>query len=83
MGIVAHYYMDVELQGVLQAVKNSANGQLQNRVGIADSLKMGDLAVEMCQNDGVEAIACLGVDFMAESCAAILEKNGLGSGGNC
>jgi quinolinate synthase len=78
MGIVAHYYMDVELQGVLQAVKNSANGQLQNRVGIADSLKMGDLAVEMCKNDGVEAIACLGVDFMAESCAAILEKNGLG-----
>jgi len=78
MGIVAHYYMDVELQGVLQAVKHSANGQLQNRVGIADSLKMGDLAVEMCQNHGVEAIACLGVDFMAESCAAILEKNGLG-----
>lgn len=78
MGIVAHYYMDVELQGVLQAVKNSANGQLQNRVGIADSLKMGDLAVEMCKNDGVEAIACLGVDFMAESCAAILEKNGMG-----
>jgi len=78
MGIVAHYYMDVELQGVLQAVKNSADGQLQNRVGIADSLKMGDLAVDMCQNHGVEAIACLGVDFMAESCAAIMEKNGLG-----
>ena len=78
MGVVAHYYMDVELQGVLQAVKHSANGKLLNRVGIADSLKMGDLAVEMCQNDGVEAIACLGVDFMAESCAAILERNGLG-----
>lgn len=78
MGVVAHYYMDVELQGVLQAVKHSAGGQLLNRVGIADSLKMGDLAVEMCQNDGVEAIACLGVDFMAESCAAILERNGLG-----
>jgi len=78
MGIVAHYYMDVELQGVLQAVKNSADGALLNRVGIADSLRMGDLAVEMCKNDGVEAIACLGVDFMAESCAAILEKNGFG-----
>ena len=78
MGIVAHYYMDVELQGVLQAVKNSADGKLVNRVGIADSLKMGDLAVAMCKNDGVEAIACLGVDFMAESCAAILEKNGFG-----
>lgn len=78
MGVVAHYYMDVELQGVLQAVKNYSNGTLQNRVGIADSLKMGDLAVEMCSKDGVEAIACLGVDFMAESVAAILERNGYG-----
>jgi quinolinate synthase len=73
MGIVAHYYMDVELQGVLQAVKHS-HPDLYNRVGIADSLKMGDLAVEMCE--GVTtAVACLGVDFMSESVSAILSKN--------
>lgn len=78
MGIVAHYYMDVELQGVLQAVKHSHNGKLQNRIGIADSLKMGDLAVSMCQEDGVEAVACLGVDFMSESVSAIMDRNGFG-----
>jgi quinolinate synthase len=93
MGVVAHYYMDVELQGVLQAV-----GQVQamcqstipddtlrmqdinkmcSRVAIADSLAMGDHAVRMCR-DGVTSIACLGVDFMAESVAAILEHNGFG-----
>lgn len=77
MGIVAHYYMDVELQGVLQAVKQS-HPDLYNRVGIADSLKMGDLAVDMCQ--GVTtSVACLGVDFMSESVAAILGKNGMGN----
>lgn len=74
MGIVAHYYMDVELQGVLQALKASPG--MEKRVGIADSLKMGDLAVEMCQNDGVERVICLGVDFMSESVQAILHKNG-------
>ncbi len=73
MGIVAHYYMDVELQGVLQALKQTPG--MFNRVGIADSLKMGDLAVQMCQTDDVEAVICLGVDFMAESVQAILNKN--------
>ena len=73
MGIVAHYYMDVELQGVLQALKQTPG--MQNRVGIADSLKMGDLAVQMCQTDKVEGVICLGVDFMAESVQAILSKN--------
>mmetsp|Transcript_1684 Transcript_1684/g.2292 ORF Transcript_1684/g.2292 Transcript_1684/m.2292 type:complete len:563 (+) Transcript_1684:140-1828(+) len=78
MGVVAHYYMDVELQGVLQAVKKSS-GKLSNRVGIADSLKMGDLAVAMCKGEnGAKAIACLGVDFMSESVATILAKNGFG-----
>jgi quinolinate synthase len=75
MGIVAHYYMDVELQGVLTAVKRS-NDALTNRIGIADSLTMGDLAVSMCKDDGVTAIACLGVDFMSESVSAILTRNG-------
>lgn len=75
MGIVAHYYMDVELQGVLQALKHS-HPDLEHRIGIADSLKMGDLAVEMCANHGVESVVCLGVDFMSESVQAILAKNG-------
>jgi quinolinate synthase len=73
MGIVAHYYMDVELQGVLQALKASPG--MEHKVGIADSLKMGDIAVEMCQQHGVEGVICLGVDFMAESVQAILQKN--------
>jgi quinolinate synthase len=75
MGIVAHYYMDVELQGVLQALKRVPG--LENRVGIADSLKMGDLAVDMCKNEGVTSVVCLGVDFMSESVQAILGKNEL------
>jgi quinolinate synthase len=77
-GIVAHYYMDVELQGVLQAVGH----HLPGRVGVADSLKMGDMAVEMVSSDrsgnasACKQIICLGVDFMSESVAAILQRNG-------
>lgn len=76
-GIVAHYYMDVELQGVLQAVSKLVPG----RVGIADSLKMGDMAVDMASNanqlhpTGIDQVICLGVDFMAESVQAILQHN--------
>jgi quinolinate synthase len=81
-GIVAHYYMDVELQGVLQAVAK----QLPGRIGVADSLKMGDMAVDMvvpkheASDEAAESscnqIICLGVDFMSESVAAILQRNG-------
>jgi quinolinate synthase len=84
-GIVAHYYMDVELQGVLQAVRQ----QLPNHIGIADSLKMGDMAVDMVSSTTTtttttpintkqpcQQIICLGVDFMSESVAAILQRNG-------
>eukprot|EP00536_Pseudo-nitzschia_multiseries_P000799 jgi/Psemu1/179574/e_gw1.10.138.1 len=77
IGIVAHYYMDVELQGILQALKNS-HPQLKHRIGIADSLKMGDQAVDMCREHGVTSVVCLGVDFMSESVQAILDKNGFG-----
>jgi len=77
MGIVAHYYMDVELQGILQSLKNS-HPELKNRIGIADSLKMGDQAVDMCRDHGVTSVVCLGVDFMSESVQAILGKNGFG-----
>lgn len=93
-GVVAHYYMDVELQGVLHAVgkqllldnNNSSSSSSSRMVGIADSLKMGDMAVDMVTGstdgtveggeNGCSQIACLGVDFMAESVAAILQKNG-------
>jgi len=77
MGIVAHYYMDVELQGILQSLRNS-HPELKHRVGIADSLKMGDQAVDMCRDHGVTSVVCLGVDFMSESVQAILGKNGFG-----
>jgi quinolinate synthase len=91
-GIVAHYYMDVELQGVLTAAQKQLH-QVQeederggNRrrsfknIGIADSLKMGDMAVEMARgggssDTGVRQVICLGVDFMAESVQAILQQN--------
>jgi quinolinate synthase len=81
MGVVAHYYMDVELQGVLTAVQRS-HPDLKNRIGIADSLKMGDIAVDMCRTATKEApvtaVACLGVDFMSESVSAILDRSGFG-----
>ena len=73
MGIVAHYYMDVELQGVLSSLPQ--HGRL---VYISDSLAMGDAAVKMCRDHGAQSIACLGVDFMAESVSAILSKSGFG-----
>ncbi|KAL7574500.1 hypothetical protein ACA910_015860 [Epithemia clementina (nom. ined.)] len=71
-GVVAHYYMDVELQGVLTAVAKN-----YKHIAIADSLKMGDMAVEMA-NNGAKQVICLGVDFMAESVQAILNKHGFG-----
>lgn len=77
MGVVAHYYMDVELQGVLTAVQRSAP-EFKNRIGIADSLKMGDMAVDMCETANVQAVACLGVDFMSESVSAIMHRNNFG-----
>lgn len=80
MGVVAHYYMDVELQGVLTAVDKQMKARSpnrQSRIAIADSLKMGDDAVKMCK-DGATSIACLGVDFMSESVSTILARNGYG-----
>ena len=102
VGIVAHYYMDVELQGVLHAIKRrqmkllhhqqlqeedggttTDNNEQQRRripeyplVSISDSLKMGDDAVQMCAQNNVNSIICLGVDFMSESVSAIMSKNG-------
>eukprot|EP00560_Eucampia_antarctica_P005052 CAMPEP_0197836912 /NCGR_PEP_ID=MMETSP1437-20131217/30432_1 /TAXON_ID=49252 ORGANISM="Eucampia antarctica, Strain CCMP1452" /NCGR_SAMPLE_ID=MMETSP1437 /ASSEMBLY_ACC=CAM_ASM_001096 /LENGTH=516 /DNA_ID=CAMNT_0043443473 /DNA_START=174 /DNA_END=1724 /DNA_ORIENTATION=- len=78
MGVVAHYYMDVELQAVLTAVhKGQQLSGGKSRIAIADSLAMGDFAVKMCE-EGATSIACLGVDFMSESVATIMTRNGFG-----
>lgn len=78
MGVVAHYYMDVELQGVLTSIqKQQLKETNASRIAIADSLAMGDFAVKMCQ-EGATSIACLGVDFMSESVATIMSRNGFG-----
>lgn len=68
VGVVAHFYMDPELQGIL----NSCDWP---HIKIADSLLMGDYAVEMAEA-GVDSIICLGVDFMSENVQAILAANG-------
>lgn len=78
MGVVAHYYMDVELQGILTSLqKEQLKTSDSSRIAIADSLAMGDYAVKMCE-DGATSIACLGVDFMSESVATIMARNGFG-----
>lgn len=68
IGIVAHFYMDAELQGVLTAVDSK-------NVVIADSLKMADAAVTMAEQ-GVKTILVLGVDFMSENARAVLDAAG-------
>ncbi|CAM9230987.1 unnamed protein product [Chrysoparadoxa australica] len=68
MGVVAHFYMDAELQGTLSALQ-------WPHVCVADSLAMGDAAVSMAKG-GATSIACLGVDFMAESVRATLDGAG-------
>ncbi len=68
IGIVAHFYMDVELQGVLSSMTHS-------QVHIADSLKMADVAVKMAEA-GMTTIVVLGVDFMSENVRAILDAAG-------
>lgn len=45
-------------------------------MSVADSLAMGDAAVKMVKEGGVTSIACLGVDFMAESVRATLDASG-------
>jgi quinolinate synthase len=68
VGIVAHFYMDPELQGVLTA---SSHPHIQ----ISDSLVMADRAVAMAKA-GATTIVVLGVDFMSENVRAILDVNG-------
>ncbi|HHH11833.1 MAG TPA: hypothetical protein ENK23_07155, partial [Sorangium sp.] len=67
-GVVAHFYMDPELQGALNAVGSE-------HVQISDSLLMADAAIRMSQA-GVERIVVLGVDFMSENVRAMLDASG-------
>ncbi len=67
-GVVAHFYMDAELQGVLTACGGP-------RISISDSLLMADAAVRMA-GEGVERIVVLGVDFMSEGVRATLDAAG-------
>ncbi|MSP24590.1 MAG: hypothetical protein EXR75_05380 [Myxococcales bacterium] len=68
VGVVAHFYMDPELQGVLSACP-------WPHLRISDSLLMADAAVEMVAA-GVERVVVLGVDFMAENVRAMLDVAG-------
>lgn len=68
IGVVAHFYMDPELQGVLAACK-------WPHIHIADSLEMAGRAAEMVRA-GVSAIVVLGVDFMSENVRAIVDAAG-------
>jgi len=70
VGIVAHFYMDAEVQGLLTAAK-----RLWPHIHISDSLVMADSSVGMVQA-GCTSIAVLGVDFMSENVRAILDDAG-------
>ena len=67
-GVVAHFYMDPELQGVLSACD-------WPHVHVSDSLAMADRAIAMAEQ-GVSTVAVLGVDFMSENVRAMLDASG-------
>lgn len=67
-GIVAHFYMDPELQGVLYACP-------WPHIHISDSLVMAERALEMAKA-GLRKIFVLGVDFMSENVRATLDASG-------
>ncbi|KAK8800758.1 hypothetical protein WA158_000083 [Blastocystis sp. Blastoise] len=71
IGIVAHFYMDAEIQGLLSKLKSK-------HIAIADSLVMGQKACNMVK-DGCKNIICMGVDFMSENCRAQLDADGFNS----
>ncbi|MBW2523471.1 MAG: quinolinate synthase NadA [Deltaproteobacteria bacterium] len=68
IGVVAHFYMDPELQGVLSASE-------WPHIHISDSLAMADRAIGMVEA-GVKTIVVLGVDFMSENVRAMLDAAG-------
>ncbi|MEM7137432.1 MAG: quinolinate synthase NadA [Myxococcota bacterium] len=67
-GVVAHFYMDPELQGVLAASD-------WPHIHVSDSLAMADRAIAMAER-GARTIAVLGVDFMSENVRAMLDASG-------
>lgn len=68
LGVVAHFYMDPEVQGVLAAA-----AARWPHINVSDSLVMADAAVRMAEA-GCKAVAVLGVDFMSENVRAILDE---------
>ncbi|CAM6106347.1 unnamed protein product [Calypogeia fissa] len=70
IGVVAHFYMDPEVQGVLVGAKKE-----WPHIHISDSLVMAEHAVKMA-DAGCKHVAVLGVDFMSENVRAILDKYG-------
>ncbi|KAG7019704.1 Quinolinate synthase, chloroplastic [Cucurbita argyrosperma subsp. argyrosperma] len=75
IGVVAHFYMDPEVQGVLTAAQKE-----WPHIYISDSLVMADMAVKMAK-DGCQFVTVLGVDFMSENVRAILDQAGFGEVG--
>lgn len=67
-GIVAHFYMDAELQGALYACD-------WPHIQISDSLVMADRACSMAR-EGIDEVVVLGVDFMSENVRAMLDASG-------
>jgi len=70
-GVVAHFYMDPQVQGVLAAAQKE-----WPNIYISDSLVMADRAVTMATEGGCERICVLGVDFMSENVRATLDHQG-------
>ncbi|MDH5491455.1 MAG: quinolinate synthase NadA [Myxococcales bacterium] len=68
VGVVAHFYMDPELQGVLGRCG-------WEHIQVSDSLAMADAAIRMVEQ-GAETIVVLGVDFMSENVRAMLDAAG-------
>ncbi|MEZ4249668.1 MAG: quinolinate synthase NadA [Polyangiales bacterium] len=76
IGVVAHFYMDPELQGVLANVQAGGDGhEAWPWIHVSDSLVMADKAVEMAEG-GCQAVVVLGVDFMSENARAMLDAGG-------
>jgi quinolinate synthase len=67
-GVVAHFYMDPELQGVLSSCD-------WPHIHVSDSLAMADRAIAMAEQ-GVSTVVVLGVDFMSENVRAMLDASG-------
>ena len=73
VGVVAHFYMDPQVQGLL--IRAS---RFYPHIFISDSLVMAGRAVEMARAGGCRSVFVLGVDFMSENVAAMLDENGMG-----